>query len=87
MTLFYKMIKPQLENSIFLIESAGDYMCLVKIDGAEGPEWPQKIGKLTVQGKHWDSFFVQALVLLTDGRFRWTLTTSFIFNHCNLLTI
>ena len=45
------MIKPQLENSIFLIESAGDYMCLVKIDGAEGPEWPQKIGKLTVQGK------------------------------------
>ena len=45
-------------------------MCLVKIDGAEWPEWPQKIGKLTVRGKHWDSFFVQALVLFTDGRFR-----------------
>ncbi|XP_056010568.1 lachesin-like isoform X2 [Ostrea edulis] len=30
-------------------EDAGDYLCTIKIQGVEWPEWPKKIGKLTVQ--------------------------------------
>ena len=32
-------------------EDAGDYLCTLKIQGVEWPEWPTKIGKLTVQSK------------------------------------
>nr|XP_034301034.1 lachesin isoform X1 [Crassostrea gigas] len=30
-------------------EDAGDYLCTIRIQGVQWPEWPKKIGKLTVQ--------------------------------------
>ncbi|XP_065932772.1 lachesin-like [Magallana gigas] len=30
-------------------DDAGDYLCTIRIQGVQWPEWPKKIGKLTVQ--------------------------------------
>lgn len=38
-------------------EDAGDYLCTIKIQGVEWPEWPKKIGKLTVQGEYRDLLY------------------------------
>lgn len=33
-------------------EDAGDYLCTIRIQGVQWPEWPKKIGKLTVQSTY-----------------------------------